>query len=557
MESPVTTDSRSKALLGQFSRRAFLRSSAAAGLAVSGAVSACNSSGGGGSDVTLRVAAGAPIGPMPSKEDRKQNPSEDAYGEALQAWLDDNPGVELKAINVDVWDQEAMTTAIAGGTAPAQFVSNVIGGWSSPGIRSAFLQGLAADVTEMVEEADVIGNLIPSAQPIWERVWNVEGSYYALPSSYNIGTGIHYRRDLVEELDLPKPEPGWTWTELRELALALTDGDFKGIALQAWPMNGALSCEGFGLLTKLPAPDTSWNWQWDNSVFQDAWVKAIENLRGLRFEDDSSIADISFGDGETLQAFARGDAAMHINTVVYFSASPDSDTSTVALAESVGRPVEEVVGWSPMPVGMTGYGASGLTQGQIDSASFDPELDDDSLAAIFDLQLHMLRDGFVRQKEVLYEQTNDLHRVYDWANIMPIMEGTLENLPGTPEEAWGQDFMDAMRTASEHPLIPSEAWDIPAEAATGPTDDAETDAQTRWWYEAGDTDVAQDLEQLAKNRNQQADGFTSSVADEDFVEGARSYYQALDEFWEENSPTFHEEYYKPWFDEHIRPVLDL
>lgn len=557
METPVTAKSGRGPLLGQPSRRAFLKFTATAGFAVTGvaAVSSCNSSGSGGGDITLRVASGAPIGPMPSKEERSQSPSSDAYGEALTAWLKDNPGVELKPINVDVWNQEAITTAIAGGTAPAQFVSNVIGGWNSPGIRSAFLQGLAADVTELVEEADVIGRLIAPAQPIWERVWNVEGKYYALPTSYNIGVGVHYRRDLVEERDLPKPEPGWSWVEFREMAKALNDGERKGVAFQSWPLNNALSCEGFDLLSRLPAPETSWNWQWDYSIYADAWIRAIENVRGMRFEDESTMVDISFGDTDILSAFVRGDAAMHINTVVYFSSSPDSDTSTVALADSVGKPVAEVVGWAPMPVGMTGYGASGITQGQIDSASFDPELDDDELAAIFDLQLYMLRDGFIRQKEVIYEHTEDLHRVYDWANIMPIIEGTLEDLPGTPEEAWGEEFMETMRKASEHPLIPSEAWYIPAESATGPTDDALNDTRTKWWYEAKDTDLAADLDQLAKNRNQQANGFTSNVADEDFIEGARKYFEAHGEFWKDNSPSFYEEYYRPWYDKYVQPAL--
>lgn len=540
------------------SRRALLKASAATGLAASGlaTLSACGGSGGGSGDVTLRVATDAPISPMPSAEEREESPTSDAYAQALEAWLEENPGVELRGINVDVWDQEAMTTAIAGGTAPAQFVSNVIGGWNNPGIRSAFLQGLAADVTELVEESGMIAELIAPAQPIWERTWNVEGQYYAMPTSYNIGVGVHYRKDLLEELGLPEPEPGWTWEDLRELAAALTDGDRKGIALQMWPINNALSAEGFDLLTRLPAPDTSWNWRWDYSIETDAWVRAIENVRGMRFEDDSTIADISFGDGDILQAFTRGDAAMHINSVVYMSASPDSDTSTVALANQLDRPVEEVVGWVPMPIGMTGYGASGLTQGQIDSASFDPDLNDDELAAIFDLQFYMLRDGFVREKEVLYEATNDLHRIYDWGNIMPVMEGTLDGMPERPEDAWGEEFMTRMRAASEHPLIPSESWHIPAESATGPTEDALDDARSRWWFEQGNVDIRADLNDLENVRNQQADGFTSSVSAEDFAEGARSYYQAHAEFWQANSPEFYERYYQPWYDEHVRPVLE-
>jgi ABC-type glycerol-3-phosphate transport system substrate-binding protein len=546
---------------GFTSRRGFLKSVGAAGALLGGGalLSACDNSdgpGGSSSDVTLNVSADGPYGPMPTKKEQKASIGSRAYAEALQAWLKKNPGVQFKKVSVNVWDQEAITTALTGGTAPAAFVSNVIGSWDAAGIRSAFLQGLAADVTELVEESKLLPRLSDYARPIWEKVWTVNGSYYAAPSSYNVGVGIHYRKDLINELGLKMPEPGWTWADVRELAKGMTEGKRKGIALQSWGLQGGVSAEGLGLLSEIPAPDTGWNWTWDYSSNLDHWAQIIGEMRDMRFEDQSVMADITFGDGEIWNAFIRGDACMHMNTVVFYTAEPTADSTHMALAKKLDKPLEEVVGWAPPPVGRNGYRPD-LSQGQIDATSFSPDLDDDELSAIFDLHVFMIGEGFVRQKKMLYDETKDLKQVYNFDKITPVLKDTLDGMPGSPEEAWGTEFMDAVRAAGDHELMPNTAWFIPVEEQVGPTSEAVDDAFSKWWFERGTVDIAADLKRMESVRNTQAESFTSSVADEEFTEGARKFYDAHDAFWQANSPEFYDGVFRDWYAQKIRPALGV
>ena len=162
---------------GFTTRRDFLKVVGVAGaLAGAGSIlSACSKRGSGGSgssDVTLAVSPDGPYGPMPTDKEQKDSIGSRAYAESLQAWLKKNPGVKLKKVSVNVWDQDTIRTALTGGTAPAAFISNVIGGWDAAGIRSAFLQGLAADVTPLVDESQLLPKLADYAKPIWEKSWS-------------------------------------------------------------------------------------------------------------------------------------------------------------------------------------------------------------------------------------------------------------------------------------------------------------------------------------------------------------------------------------------------
>jgi hypothetical protein len=116
--------------------------------------------------------------------------------------------------------------------------------------------------------------------------------------------------------------------------------------------------------------------------------------------------------------------------------------------------------------------------------------------------------------------------------------------------------MDAVRAATQHPLIPDQAWFIPAEEQVGPTSNAIDDAFSRWWFETGRVDIGRDLRRVEQIRNSQADGFTSSVADEEFVAGARRYYEALETFWRTHSPRFYEEVFRDWYEQKVLPALE-
>ena len=78
------------------------------------------------------------------------DPGMKAYAEAVQPWLDENPGVKLEQITFDVYDQQALLVAISGGTAPSFYPADVLGEWDEELVLASEKSGLAADVTDQV-----------------------------------------------------------------------------------------------------------------------------------------------------------------------------------------------------------------------------------------------------------------------------------------------------------------------------------------------------------------------------------------------------------------------
>ncbi|WP_165368267.1 ABC transporter substrate-binding protein [Phytoactinopolyspora endophytica] len=546
-------------------RREMLRLLAAGGAAAaSGAViTSCTGGtpGGGGSDdgadVVLRF-GGDPTWPfdvMPSAEVQEENPVKKAYAEALQTWLDDNPGVTVEQVATDIWDQQALTTALSGGTAPAMFPGNVLGGWNVAATKSAFAQGLAADTTELLESYDMDSKLADYAKPIWST-WQVNGAYYGVPNYFGAGNGIYFRRDLIAELGLQEPQPGWTWSEFRELARALTDGDRKGAAFQSTALHVRLIADGWLELSKLPDPESAWNWRWDyTTTHADTWTRAIEDFRAMVFEDESILSDVAFEDGDTRNAFAQGRAAMIISNSGFFTADPN-DTSNPGpsnLAESLGMPLEEVVGWIQHPRGE--HGRFGDTQAFMTVMSFSPDLSEEALDKAVSLHDWMIfGQGWEIEREVLWEETQSLQSVFN--DPAPVHGRTeVEGVPGDLVEAWGEQYMQAVEDASALPLPPNEGNYLPVEETAGPALTAEEDMESRWSFERGNVDIAADLANLEQTRNTQAADFTSSVDDDEFAEGARAYYEALQQFWQEHAPDYAADVFDPWYEDHVRPAL--
>jgi ABC-type glycerol-3-phosphate transport system substrate-binding protein len=536
-------------------RRQFLKLVAAGGAvaATGGLATSCTSgSSGDAADVVITTSGGWPYGPMPTEEELEQNPNSHAYAETLQAWMDDNPGVTINAIEADIWNQEALITSLSGGTAPTWFMADIVAGFNDAGVKSAMAQGLMADVTDQIDTHDLTSQLEDFVLPIWDQ-WEIEGRYYAVPHSYSAGNGVHYRKDLVEELGLPKPHVGWTWEDVRKLAKGLTSDDRHGIALQMWQLQHILNAEGFSMMSRLPDPDASWRWRWDYTTMADQWLPAIERARGMIFEDKSVLADISMTDDDVRAAFVQGRSAMHASTSIFFTATPDDELSHVRLEEDLGRPLHEIVGWMHQPNGANGR--TGATQGEIFQLGFSPDATEAELDAAVGLHLHMLGPGHIHGKTAIWERTNDPRHVYDWAEMTPLIKGVADQLPSSPEEAWGQEFMDTIREVQQFPLVPTESRFLPVEESTGPSDTAFGDMTSRWLYEAGNLDYLADMRQLEDTINTQARDFTSSISADEFVESARAYFDAHTEYWQNNAPDFFENVYRPWHERVIRPVL--
>jgi hypothetical protein len=499
---------------------------------------------------TLRT-GGWPLGAMPTEAEQQDSATARAYAEALQDWLDANPGVTLEAIEFSVWDQQALVTSIAGGIAPSYYPGQVLGGWNPAVMRAAFRQGLAADVTELVDRYNLIEVLPEAAQEVYLRE-AVDGRLYGLPTDFSISQGVYYRRDLVADLGLEEPQPDWTWDDFLDLAAAFTSDTRVGAMVQDWiPWEEAVA-NGAGPMTQLPAPETSWNWRWDFTSHLDRFGPILEKWRSAVYDDEIVQLSENMSDNERASAFINGATGMWIATPHWYTRPPTNEFAMSRLAEREGRPIDEVVGWLPVPRGALD---TIPTQGPIVFlVSLDPDLSNEALDKAVSLFEHMVYgQGLIAQKQAVWGETEDLRYVY----TNPFGEAQLPGIPGSMIDAWGETFMASVAAAAEIPLPPSSALFIPAEDAPGPGNQAWDDAYNRVMYSETDIDIAAEFARAEAIINQQAASFTSTVDDEVFIAGAQAYYQEMMAFYQQHSPQFYAEVLVPWFNETIVPALEL
>lgn len=503
---------------------------------------------------TLQISSDFIVKALPTPEAIEENPAEQLYADVLQAWLDEHPGVSVESSAVNIWDQQVIYTAIAGGTAPTYYSPGLLGNWEDEGTFAVFKQGLAADLTEAMATYSVNDKIADYVKPLWER-WEVDGSYYALPLAYRPGNGVYYRKDLIAEKGLEEPQPGWTWDDYRELAAALTDDFMKGSAMIQWNFETELTgANQFSLLSRIPDPESPWNWRYDFTSRMDLWEPIITAWRGMIYEDESVLTNAQ-DDGETRNAFTRGEVAMMLNNPSFFTGPPSQDTSMAALADRLGKPVEEVVGWVEMPVGP--MGSFGSTQPFISAASVNPDASSAEVDLAVSLYEYMfLGDGYVEQRQQMWEEHEDLRYVYNAP--FPVSPMGMEGIPGVPgdfADTWGEAFTQSLESAANLPVIPNTATYITPEAEVGPDDTALQDALNTLIFTEGDVDIEAQLRRAEEVMNQQAQSFSSSLSDEEFVAGARAYYAALDAFWQEHAPEWHAQVYTPWYTELVAPAL--
>ncbi|MBA4865655.1 extracellular solute-binding protein [Streptomyces sp. PSKA54] len=514
--------------------------------------------GGSGSDIVLNLAtdpAGTdwPWVKISKLNKAKSDPNAKAVNDALGAWLDDNPGVRFKDITLNVWDQKALVTAVSGGSGPAMFPASVLGNWNGAAIKAAYQQGLAADITELAEKYKFEDKIADFAQPHWKSL-PVDGKLYSMPDSFNAGNGIFYRRDLIAKKGLKEPEPGWSWEELRALVRGLTTDRMKGAAFQKWGVDWPLKAQAWALLTRVPAPSQKWHWKYDYTTHAAAWTEAVELYRGMLYQDKSALSDSTLADGEVTSAFTQGRAALFGNNIGFFFGDPDSDNTLPNMAKRMDKPMSELVGFVPHPVGKTGY--YGVSAPFMGVTAFSPDLSADALDKMVSLQDHMTYgQGYVIRKQVRWDATKNLQRVYN--DPTPINGMTkIEGIDGSLEDAWGPEIVKAAQASAAMSNLPDEAAYFPAEKNAGPPNTPIEDMESHWSFEKGRVDIRGDLKKLTDTHNKQAAGFTSSVDKADFAEAAEKYYAAVKEFWQEKAPDFASEVLDPWLADVVKPSLE-
>ena len=502
------------------------------------------------SDLVI-LTPGWPLTPLPTEEEIAADPSRAGYAEALQQWMDDNPGVSFQTVEVNIWDQQAITTAIAGGVAPTYIFPTSLGGWSNAGARAAFAQGLMADVTPAIEKYGLRDKLIEGIKAAWEPITNVNGQYMGYP--IDAGAQMYYiRRDLINELGLEEPSMNWTWDDLFTLAAGLTseaDGR-KGFGNEAWITGNVLNDNGFELLSTIPAPETGWNWTRDAS--DPMWGELLAKYRKMIFEDNAFYSDVSYTGDNYTNAFRNSTIAMRQANILGAQGSAAIETSLASLAAELGKPYEEVFMFRPLPRGQNGYFINPVYVGNVSiSPDTSAELVEVSLGAV---DYMFLGDGWDIQKAGQYEASQDLQAVFNYP--LPI-DGkyTYNGVPGTFADAWGQVTQDDILAAVSIPQEPDMALYFPVEGNPGPDNQPFDDAFANLTYVADGVDPAAEIQKAADTWNSQASGFTSSVSDDDFRSSAQTYFQAIDAFWAEASPEFYETTFRPWYENKVLPAI--
>lgn len=487
-----------------------------------------------------------------SEEAIASDPVRQEYRDAMMVWMEQHPGVSIEPVEVNIWDQQAIVAAIAGGTAPTWTFPTSIGG-SLAGARAAFKQGLMADVTPAVEAYDVLEKVQPSLLAIWQPENQVDGQFMSYPLDTGANDTVYYRRDLVQELGLEEPSYDWTWADFFDLAIALNSpaDNRKGFGGGAGTAFSLLRGHGYDLLSQVPAPDTNWNWQRDLS--NTLWPELLADYRNLIFQEEAVLSDAAADSAFYQDAFRSGSLGMIMGNILTAFGNANDPTSFANFARSLGKEFEEVIGLLPPPVGLNGFKHSGA---YVAGVSFNPDHSPEEVTLAAGLVDHMfIGEGWLIRKAGQWELNQDLTAVFNYP--YPI-DGNLDypGVPGTFEDAWGARTAEAAQAIYGRPVQPNIGIYLPAEENPGPDSQVFSDVWSTITYVADNVSPAEVLANAESVWNQQAQGFTSSVPDDVFVEGARQYFADVASFWESNAPDFYESTFEPWYNTQVVPALN-
>jgi multiple sugar transport system substrate-binding protein len=302
----------------------------------------------------------------------------------------------------------------------------------NPDHQSMAAQGAFADITDLIADW-------PDVDQYFEGPWAstiYEGRSYGIPFKSN-ATALFYNTDLLAEAGYDAPPE--TWEELREVALALTEGDRYGFCF-----SGVATEEG--TFTVLP-------FLWGNgsdiqTIGDEASIETLTFLNTLINEDQSvptSVLNLTQGDVNNL--FMAGQCAMMINgpwqipgimenaDVTFewgvsgwpYNVEPTSILGGENFAIGAGSDVEaawDVISWAVQPENLIPtLQINGQLPGRADAAADPYFTEEDPLRAVFTQQVAVAKP---RAYGPNYPQMSE--------EIMRMVQGVLTGAQ-TPEEA--------------------------------------------------------------------------------------------------------------------------
>ncbi len=147
------------------------------------------------------------------------------YAGLVDTFMEENPGTVVELIEIaDADDALArLSTGFAGGNPPDVFLIN-FREYSQFAARRAL-----EPIGEHLDEAGIDTNAYYE-QPIDAFTYN--GALQCMPQNVS-SLAVYYNTKLFKEAGLKRPRDDWSWAELREAAIALTDGEVYGLGIDA------------------------------------------------------------------------------------------------------------------------------------------------------------------------------------------------------------------------------------------------------------------------------------------------------------------------------------
>jgi len=200
-------------------------------------------------------------------------------------------------------DIQAAMTAFASGEAVTDFYMGSGGG--PPAFKEL---GVLADITDLVKDWDQTSALWERAPAAWEKCW-IDGRCYGLLEGSGYTMDMALRKEWFKEAGIfdekgqPRPSFNWSWNNLRDIALKLTDTKkkrwglgFTPHCLETWgsniPMWITLSFGNFEPWT-FAVPDKTGKYTWRFGVTPPL-VEALQYIKDMRWKDNSMLTDITY-----------------------------------------------------------------------------------------------------------------------------------------------------------------------------------------------------------------------------------------------------------------------
>lgn len=507
-------------------------------------------------DVTT---SGWPLAPV-SEEEAAADVTKKSLRDIMQVWFDNNPGVTLTSVAVNIWDPQGVPAMIAAGTAPAWIYGPCAGGgWGRTEAINAFVQGLLADISPAVASHGLEAKCKPNIWAAWSAGSTVEDKFFSYPlNEYSPSSDqMMFRKDLINQKGLQMPYLGWSFAEYKEILKGLTDPDngFYGAAHPTWWLGYTCSMHGWDILTNIPQPDQPWHNTRDLS--DPRWAQIISSYREMLFTDKSVFTDVALGAGDTEHQalFKNGQCAFARGNFWSFVQAPTDPTSLAAMADRLGQSYEDTFGVAMLPVG-DGYQKGGGVDlwGPVSyPAGIDENVVDKGCGLI---DWFFFDDGLDMGRKANWDATQDPRLVFGSFLYMDGREGQIfEGVPATPADAWGESLVNTFIGMADKGFEPPANKFYPGEVNPAPSGQAIDDQLSLMATDPSDLDVAAILAQAQADYVAQLPGFSSSISSEDYKAAAQNYYAAMDEFLKTNDPVFYENRFKPFYEAKVLPAI--